>query len=308
MCLRANADCTTSGDGSTTKQTRGQNASADSSTRKRGRNHSVSDTARAQSTRHTQRADTVACLQAGPVLSDDLREAQDDDEEVVSTMSMARKLYSLGEQHIDEVEVNAIPGAAGSEVGTQATSITLTAAERIHSSSILTYPLPPLDIVDELLEEYFASIHWFSLVVHEPKFRFAFTSIQDQFIEPNQRPFLILVSTMLGMAAWYRSQKPEAETGRSSRVWKQLSSDLVKNADNDIINIMDQNSIPAIQTLVLLGSYYCYHGRPNLSFSLLGASIRASQALGLHRQVSRISLDDSEERKRVWWTIYTWDM
>ncbi|KAI4752517.1 hypothetical protein E4T52_16909 [Aureobasidium sp. EXF-3400] len=71
---------------------------------------------------------------------------------------------------------------------------------------------------------------------------------------------------------------------------------------------MDQNSISAIQTLILLGPFCCYHGRPNLSFSMLGASLRTAQALGLHREPSRISFHDCEERKRVWWTIYTWDI
>ena len=70
---------------------------------------------------------------------------------------------------------------------------------------------------------------------------------------------------------------------------------------------MNQNSITAIQVMILLGSFYVYHGRPNLSFSLLGATVKAAQAMGLHREATHASLPDLEEKKRVWWTIYTWD-
>jgi hypothetical protein len=62
-----------------------------------------------------------------------------------------------------------------------------------------------------------------------------------------------------------------------------------------------------VQTCILLGSHHVYHGRPSLSFALLGATIKISNAIGLHRGHARGSPGDVQERKRVWWTIYTWD-
>ena len=228
-----------------------------------------------------------------------------DDGEAESTMSMARKIYSLDQQQLDEFAVNAIPGAGNGRPTSTAPSPVI---EKHPTGAFLTHPLPPSEVIIDLLDEYFTSVHWFSLVIYEPKFREMFLSVQGGLAEPSQKSFLILLSTMLGMASWYRSQRPESETGRPTRLWKQLSSDLFQNADNELINIMDQNSISAVQTLILLGSFYCYHGRPNLSFSMLGASVRTAQALGLHREPSRVSFHNCEERKRVWWTIYTWDM
>ena len=194
-----------------------------------------------------------------------------DDGEAESTMSMARKIYSLDQQQLDEFAVNAIPGAENGNLTTSAPSPVI---EKYPTSAFLTHPLPAYEVIADLLDEYFASVHWFSLVIYEPKFRGMFLSIQSGLAEQSQKSFLILLSTMLGMASWYRSQRPEAETGRPSRQWKQLSSDLFQNADHELINVMDQNSISAVQTLILLGSFYCYHGRPNLSFSMLGASVR----------------------------------
>ncbi|RYI26765.1 MAG: hypothetical protein EON48_06420 [Acetobacteraceae bacterium] len=44
-----------------------------------------------------------------------------------------------------------------------------------------------------------------------------------------------------------------------------------------------------------------------LTFSLLGATVKSAHAAGLHKSSSFSSKDELEERKRVWWTIYTWD-
>ncbi|THW40431.1 hypothetical protein D6D21_06829 [Aureobasidium pullulans] len=313
LCLRANAECTSTSTktGLSRQDSTNTEASVSRPTAVKRRRNNDSQSGDERRFRSTSRLHSFEDISDRPNPENfdnhrgDTRNDAGDDGEAESTMSMARKIYSLDQQHLDEFAVNAIPGA---EIGNPTPAAPSPAVEKYSTNAYLTHPFPPSDVVIELLDEYFASVHWFSLVIYEPKFREMFTSIQDGLAEPSQKSFLILLSTMLGMASWYRSQRPESETGRPSRQWKKLSSDLFKNADNDLINIMDQNSISAIQTLILLGSFYCYHGRPNLSFSMLGASLRTAQALGLHREPSRISFHDCEERKRVWWTIYTWDM
>lgn len=313
LCLRANAECTSTSTktGLSRQDSTNTEASVSRPTAVKRRRNNDSQSGDERRLRSTSRLHSFEDISDRPNPENfdnhrgDTRSDAGDDGEAESTMSMARKIYSLDQQHLDEYAVNAIPGA---EIGNPTPAAPSPAVEKYPTNAYLTHPFPPSDVVIELLDEYFASVHWFSLVIYEPKFREMFTSIQDGLAEPSQKSFLILLSTMLGMASWYRSQRPESETGRPSRQWKKLSSDLFKNADNDLINIMDQNSISAIQTLILLGSFYCYHGRPNLSFSMLGASLRTAQALGLHREPSRISFHDCEERKRVWWTIYTWDM
>jgi hypothetical protein len=171
----------------------------------------------------------------------------------------------------------------------------------------MVHEFPPHDTLITLLEEYFNCVHWFSLVVYEPRFRIRLQAVQDGYAEPREKPFLALLSTILGMAAWYTAQKAGTMHGRPSQYWLEWSNKLIQNAELMIVDLMDKNSLPSVQALILLGSHYVYHGRPNLSFSLLGATIRAAQALGLHREIPGASFDDAEERKRVWWTIYTWD-
>ncbi|KAL2285942.1 hypothetical protein FJTKL_07204, partial [Diaporthe vaccinii] len=221
--------------------------------------------------------------------------------EAEPTIGIARQIYGLGQQNIDEDAVNAIPGAGQTPSGNSTNS------ERHPIQSYLRFGLPPKDIILSLLAEYFESVHWFSLVVYEPKFHETFLTIQDGFAEPSLKPYLVTLSVMLGLAAWYKSHKLGTVNPSLGKSWQDWSSRLIGNAELEMLELMDQNSIPATQTLILLGSFYVYHGKPNLSFSLLGASIKAAQALGLHREYSPSSFHDSEERKRVWWTIYTWD-
>ena len=74
------------------------------------------------------------------------------------------------------------------------------------------------------------------------------------------------------------------------------------------MDLIDEDCLEFVQLSVLLGSYWLYWGRPRSSFSLLGAATKSAQAMELHRDLDhRLSSEDTEERKRVWWTIYTWD-
>lgn len=81
-----------------------------------------------------------------------------------------------------------------------------------------------------------------------------------------------------------------------------------------ILDIVSLGSIEAVQTCVLLGSFYLYHGDPQLAWPICGNGLRIAQALNLHRrQPSKTSqtpdLDDAvqradETRKRCWWAVY----
>ncbi|PWY81744.1 putative C6 transcription factor [Aspergillus sclerotioniger CBS 115572] len=222
--------------------------------------------------------------------------------EAESAMGIARKICELGSQHLDEQTTSAIPGYSATN---SAPLVQESVADhRRPISSIFGQPFPSIDLVYTLLDEYFDAVHWFSLVVHEPKFRRRLHSIADGCAHPAQRPFLLLLAVMLGMAAWYRSRRSGPDAAQD---WGQWSSNLLKLAESNLMDMMDQPSVLAAQTCILIGSHNLYHGRPNLSFTLLGATIKMAHAIGLHREPPQGDVDEIEERKRVWWTIYTWD-
>ncbi|RDW61724.1 fungal specific transcription factor domain-containing protein [Aspergillus mulundensis] len=224
--------------------------------------------------------------------------------EAESTMGIAQKIVGLDRQLIDEHATSAIPGyQASTNVVNRRSAAN---GQRFPIASLLGQPLPPTETIYLLLEDYFDAVHWFSLVIFEPTFRKNLNSVADGFAYSSQKPFLVLVAVVLGMGSWYRSQKEPCNL-TDNNDWRLMSNELLKLVESHLIELMDQPSVSAAQTLILFGSYCVYHGRPNLSFSLLGATIRISQAVGLHREPTRGSFEENEERKRVWWTIYTWD-
>ncbi|KAI0595743.1 putative C6 transcription factor [Biscogniauxia sp. FL1348] len=212
-------------------------------------------------------------------------------------MGIARKICRLGSQSIDDHMTSAIPDGGNG----------IWMPERRHSdrrqpiSVILRSRFPDPPLVNSLLEEYFDAVHWFSLVLCEPKFRQRLAPIQDGLAYPSDESFLTLLSMVLCMAAWYRSKRTNQDDA------KEWSSTLLDIVERRLVKLMDRRSIAAVQACVLLGSHHVYHGRPNLSFALLGATIKISQAMGLHRKSESSDPFELEERKRIWWTIYTWD-
>ena len=178
---------------------------------------------------------------------------------------------------------------------------------RLPILSVLGRSLPPEGIMRILLEEYFESVHWFSLVIYEPIFRAQFESVCDGHARPSQKPFLLLLSTVLGMAAWYFSKRPSSAVQETDVDWSAWASDLIKHTESQLFDIIDQSTLANIQTCILLASYNSYHGKPKSAFALLGATIKTAHAMGLHRESSREGFENFEERKRTWWTIYTWD-
>jgi hypothetical protein len=219
-------------------------------------------------------------------------------------MGIAQRIYRLGNQPQLNRTTSAFPGG---DTGARYPGTRSNRIQRRSIAAILGFRLPTSEIMRLLLEEYFEKVHWFSLVIYEPRFRTAFATIEDGLAFASQKSFLLLLATVLGMGAWYRSHTATRDEGFPNEDWHSWSRSLLQGTERHLTELMDQTSIASVQVCILLGSYLVYHGKPNLSFALLGATIRTAQAIGLHRQPSRGTQASIEERKRVWWTIYTWD-
>ena len=161
--------------------------------------------------------------------------------------------------------------------------------------------------MDGLLEHYFDAVHWFSLVIYEPTFRPQYESVADGYAFESQKGFLVLLATVLGIASWYQAKNSNSNSYSANEDWDGWRVKLFAVAEARFLELMDERSLASLQTCLLLGTYHVYHGRPNASLALLGATIKIAQAMGLHRESVRSGSENVEERKRVWWTIYTWD-
>ncbi|KAL1614956.1 hypothetical protein SLS56_011973 [Neofusicoccum ribis] len=233
--------------------------------------------------------------------------AVDDYGEADSTMGITRRIFQLGSRDMDLRVTSAIPDGENLARSGAAHPATETPRDVRPISAILGYSLPTRPVVEFLLEEYFERVHWFSLVIYEPLFRKEYDSVADGFASLSQKGFLTLLTIVVGLGAWYRSQKNVVEEVFPGEDFGAWSSELLRQTELRLFDLMDDSSLTSVQVCSLLGSYGVYHGKPNVSFALLGASIKMAQALRLHREPSRGDPNEIEERKRVWWTIYTWD-
>jgi hypothetical protein len=175
-------------------------------------------------------------------------------------------------------------------------------------SNVLGRELPSKQVCDSLLDSYFLRVHWFSLVVYEPKFRARYNKIMDTGLASSaDHGFLLLLVMLLILGSWYRSNLDAGEDETLDGL-ENMRNDYLKLVRERFMDLMDEDSVEFVQLCELLGSFYLYHGRPRSSFSILGAATKTAQAIGLHREPEgRYTVEDAEERKRVWWTIYTWD-
>jgi hypothetical protein len=175
-------------------------------------------------------------------------------------------------------------------------------------SDVLGRELPSKQACDSLLDSYFLRVHWFSLVVYEPKFRARYNKIIHTGLASNSdHGFLLLLVMLLILGSWYRSK---LDTGEDETLdgLENMRNDYLKLVRERFMDLMDEDSVEFVQLCELLGSFYLYHGRPRSSFSILGAATKTAQAIGLHREPEgQYTVEEVEERKRVWWTIYTWD-
>ncbi|KAF2024668.1 hypothetical protein EK21DRAFT_104527 [Setomelanomma holmii] len=301
LCVRANVECSTSSNehqSRSTKRKRTNESSRegpDSSTLQALTTRSALSAPPSEEPEHNHSRNEADSRPAEePLLSEESRRPGIAGGEVDSAMGIAQKVstfvqYSRPSTPVLRRTTSAIPDRA----------------QRRPIAAIIGFSLPETDVMRLLLEEYFDAVHWFSLVIYEPRFRPKFESITDGMAYPAQKAFLLLLSVVLGMGAWYRSHRTTRMAHEDD--WRSYATSLVQGAGSQLTELMDSASIASVQACILLGSYYIYHGKPNLSFSLLGATIRTAQAIGLHRQPLRGDSDSVEERKRVWWTIYTWD-
>ncbi|KAJ5094831.1 fungal-specific transcription factor domain-containing protein [Penicillium angulare] len=173
---------------------------------------------------------------------------------------------------------------------------------------------PPHEIASLLVDTYFDRIHWFMLIFHQDDFRQTWQGMydlpRDQVVERLPNPglistFLVVIAIGLQYAGRYRHELLTSY-GISP---VDLKEQVLSITRAKILDIVSLGSLESVQTCVLLGTYYLYHGNPELAWPVCGCGLRVAQALNLHRKMSPTPMSPemqrrNETRKRCWWAIY----
>jgi len=73
--------------------------------------------------------------------------------------------------------------------------------------------------------------------------------------------------------------------------------------------------LETVQTLGILGGWYLHYvAQPNLAYSLMGAALRMTATMGLHREfadqpdpINKHKMASLDLKRKVWWTLFLMD-
>ncbi|PWY90112.1 putative C6 transcription factor [Aspergillus heteromorphus CBS 117.55] len=168
------------------------------------------------------------------------------------------------------------------------------------SSVLSTDPprLPPKEVADRLLGQYYACIHAVLPVIHWPTFA-------DQYEKVYQAGSLLGVprewaAVLFGVFACGCLHTLDANREQEGKDYVKVSC--------GVIDVWQDNFTLDQARAALLVSIFLYEvNSQSASWVWIGSAIRVAQEIGLHLESGPWSLLEGEMRKRVWWGMYTWD-
>ncbi|KAI0968855.1 hypothetical protein F4678DRAFT_441622 [Xylaria arbuscula] len=177
--------------------------------------------------------------------------------------------------------------------------------------------LPNRGIMLLLVNNYFDKIHWFMLLFHQREFK---ESIEALY--PNTSPispatgrqdgltvgYISVLLAVCALSLRYTSSAQQEQLAKQGVDADTLRERILNILRLRLLDILSLGSLEAVQLCVLLGSYYLYHGEPELAWPLCGCALRLAQALELHQSpVTGADLMSQKvigDRKRCWWAVH----
>ncbi|RVX73437.1 hypothetical protein B0A52_03079 [Exophiala mesophila] len=170
----------------------------------------------------------------------------------------------------------------------------------------LTLPqLPPYDFARRLYltqNKYIGSIFWFApRHTFEPRLRAVYSN-RPNLDDPEARLnfcVVLLVLTfghMFSVNQWSGSEGPPGFNFFKDALWL-------------LPEIHQEGSMLFVQVLSLTAWFMQNLNRKDAAFLYVGLAIRMAISLGLHQEVTDLSMDlvERESRRRIWWSVYSLD-
>ncbi|KAH8810817.1 fungal-specific transcription factor domain-containing protein [Xylogone sp. PMI_703] len=164
--------------------------------------------------------------------------------------------------------------------------------------------LPEKEVADSLVDAYFDQVHSNYLLFHRGTFKLRYESIwaDKKQIQDIEIGWLCCVFMILVFGAQVLEQY---DIERSIYLQKRYLGLVQSRADQLIMT----TNLTNIQALLLLQLHQHNASERNAAWMLLGCATRMAMSLGMHREGATGGFDsiEKEVRKRVWWTIYTFE-
>ncbi|KOS36979.1 hypothetical protein ACN38_g12248 [Penicillium nordicum] len=158
--------------------------------------------------------------------------------------------------------------------------------------------LPPKDLADHLLAQYFGCIHSVLPILHWPIFIAEYEKVY-------RSGSLLGVSTewaavLFGVFACGAIHTNEGNREEEGKKYVRTSC--------GIIDVWHDNFNLDRARAALLASIFLYEvNSKSASWVWIGSAVRVAQEIGLHINSGPWPVIEGEMRKRVWWGLYAWD-
>jgi hypothetical protein len=158
--------------------------------------------------------------------------------------------------------------------------------------------LPPKNLADHLLAQYFGCIHSVLPVLHWPAFIAEYEKVY-------RSGSLLGVSTewaavLFGVFACGAIHTNEADREEEGKKYVRTSCGII-DVWHDVFSLDRARA-------ALLASIFLYEvNSKSASWVWIGSAVRVAQEIGLHIDSGPWPAVEGEMRKRVWWGLYAWD-
>ena len=166
--------------------------------------------------------------------------------------------------------------------------------DSLPSASSSVPELPPKQIADDLLHQYRAYFHMNLPIIHWPSFLQTYEDVyKEGSLRRVPRIWSALLFVVFGCSNLVRS-------------WKECQRFLEKS--KGLVDIWtDDISLDHVRCAILSSIVLVEINLKSAGWTWLGYAIRMAQDIGLHWERGLRPAVESEERRRVWWTIYSCD-
>ncbi|CAI4923485.1 BEM_HP_G0126560.mRNA.1.CDS.1 [Saccharomyces cerevisiae] len=159
------------------------------------------------------------------------------------------------------------------------------------------YTLASRSTTSRLLQSYLNNFHPYCPIVHSPTLMMLYNN-QIEIASKDQ--WQILFNCILAIGAW-------CIEGEST----DIDVFYYQNAKSHLTSkVFESGSIILVTALHLLSRYTQWRQKTNTSYNFHSFSIRMAISLGLNRDLPSSFSDSSilEQRRRIWWSVYSWEI
>ncbi|KAH1450630.1 hypothetical protein KXX58_004774 [Aspergillus fumigatus] len=158
--------------------------------------------------------------------------------------------------------------------------------------------LPPKDVANHLLAQYYSCIHCVLPIIHWPSFMVEYENVyRNGSLVGVPREWAAVLFGVFACGSLHTLDRNREEEGK----------EFIKTSCG-VIDVWQDNFTLDQARCALLVSIFLYEVNSiSASWVWIGSAVRIAQELGLHIESGPWPVVEREMRRRVWWGMYAWD-